>query len=230
MKIVVKVISLGTLGLALLIGSLFMLGHFNILKFSEIKDDAMLPAYPKGKMTISSKLSKISRDMVVTCRLSPPSTSPEEKKDIAIRSIAGLEGDTIEINDGYLIRNGYMVDNPDQLMLTYFAHRSAYVMSLSGQFNPKPKEKGDSIIFCLNYKEYKKHDREILLHKITKPKSQKDPNVFGSTPENGWNIYNYGPIVIPKGYCFLLASNRDLFKDSRQLGFIPLKDIIAVVL
>jgi signal peptidase I len=226
---IVKVIFLGMVGLALLVGFFFMLGQFDILKFNEIRDDAMLPAYPKGKMIISSKLLKISNDKVVVCRLTATGPSPEEKKNIAIRSIAGMEGDTIEINDGYLIRNGYMVDNPDQLMLTYYAHRSAYVMSLSGQFNPKPKEKGDSIIFCLNYKEYKKHDREILLHKITKPKSQEDPNVIGSTTENGWNIYNYGPIVIPKGYCFLLASNRDLFKDSRQLGFIPLKDIIAVV-
>lgn len=51
-----------------------------------------------------------------------------------------------------------------------------------------------------------------------------DPQIV---PTDAGNRDNYGPIIIPTGYCFVLGDNRDNSCDSRYWGFVPLELIVA---
>lgn len=52
--------------------------------------------------------------------------------------------------------------------------------------------------------------------------------------EDPWGVWrragprrDFGPVVVPEGYLFVLGDNRDNSMDSRYWGFVPLRDVLG---
>ncbi len=212
--------------LIVLLAILFITANVtHVLTFYIIKDNALSPSYKNGHFLITSKLKNYAYNSLV-CFTLPTGN----KRNVHIRRVFGLEGDTIEINDGYALRNGMIVDNIYNVMFNYYVNVSKVRdFNFFRNLRIKPGLRNDSIILNLDFAEYNDIGRNVLLHKTNKRLTFDEPRVFGRTEKNGWDADHYGPVVVPKGCCFVLADNRGNFNDSRFWGCIPLANIQGTV-
>lgn len=193
--------------ISLVIIVLALAAHIShILSIHRMEDDAMAPAYMKGRFILTSNLKTYHRNNVV--RVSVATETGSQKT--YIRRIVGLEGDTIEFNDGFLMRNYYLADNPDRVMFTYFVpYNLIKHLHIFDTLQIAPVIRTDSAFLTLTYSEYQMVSRHILLHKLFK----------------GGN-----PLVVPKGHCFVISDNRGNTEDSRKWGCIPFSCIKGTAL
>lgn len=210
------------ISLVLLIIVLIGIGRVTQLAYiCRINDDALAPSHKRGSFVMVSRLKDWTRHSNVIISL--PNSNDHRK---LIRRIAGIEGDTLEFNDGYLLGNGIIADNPNEVTFNYYVNKQRIKnMELFDKVAVKTVTINDTIIVSANYNEYTELSRHIVLRKLNNHKPYNDiitvdPLMIGNTK----------PFVVPKGFCFVLADNRDNADDSRQWGYIPVSSIKATVI
>jgi signal peptidase I len=154
----------------------------------------------------------------------------EEIKEPRVNRLCGMQGDTVEIKNGFLYINGDSADQQLALSQEYY---------ISTESLPQIEEAGylddaspimrspDSMAVHLSEKFVKEKDikaRRIILEKTYVDESIK------ATYGADWNQDNFGPVVVPDGNFFLLGDNRHLSEDSRYIGFIHQSAFIGTVL
>ncbi len=194
----------------------------------KINTNNMMPRYHNKEIIWASNLKKPTYGNII-CFKSFSGNAKNRAENISISRLFGLEGDTIELNDGYLLRNGIIADIPDKLIFTYFAKKShIYDFKLLSNLSIPPIITNDSVILSLNSAEYKKFSYNILLHKIISPCKLKQYHALGNKIEE-CRLDNDILIVIPKGYCFVMGDNRGEAFYPLKSGLVPLQNIIATV-
>ncbi len=133
---------------------------------------------------------------------------PVDKKENFVKRCVAVAGDTLQIIDTKVYRNG--IPQPDYKGLQW-----NYTVRTSGEnINPKAFErlgiyKSDVQIYPAGglyllpltnemVKNLEQFPTIVEVKKIIAPKGEYDPSIFPHNPKIPWNNDNFGPLVIPK--------------------------------
>jgi len=193
---------------------------------------SMFNRYFPNNIVFASRLKKPQIDEVVIYAL--PNTP-----FVLISRIVAMEGDSLQLIDGYpyvnskpiassaIIRLSYLID--EQTIKENRDFLANYGHSLE---KPYPIRMIDStkIEIQLTQEELKQlrySEKLQLCHDCWHGRQYKTLMGRGE-----WTVLNFGPVVIPEGHCFVLNDYRFTEYDSRFEfhNFIPLENIKGVVL
>ena len=212
----------------LVISGLCALLQFSgILSCTYISTNNLMPSLKKGGFVFSSGIKSYTYNNIVCFKSKDFKTG---KSTIEILRIAGMPGDTIELNDGYLLRNGFFADDINKLMFRYDVKKK---LINDSQFFKKlliyPEIEKDTVHFYLSKNEFKTIGMNYLLHKYHSKINFAFCNK--ASIDNSDNKNQFAClIIVPEDSCFLLGDNRDQCVDSRDFGFVASKNIISTIL
>lgn len=190
----------------LLLGGIILVGKItNILVFHQLSSNNLLPNYSYGDWVISSSLKKYTYNDVVCFKIAP-------KHNVGLSRLLAVENDSIEMKDGYILRNGFLADDPDKLVLSYFTRKEIKDFSKFKNLTIEPKQIEDTVIFNLTYNEYKDLSRQYLL-RLYRP-----------------DLNNFSTMLVPKGYCLVGGDNRSVSSNKKEQELVPVKNIVGTVL
>ncbi len=187
-----------------LCGLTLVSGITGILTFHQLSSNGLLPNYTIREWVISSTLKKYGYNDVVCFKRTP-------NHQVEFLRLLAIADDSVEMKDGYILRNGILADDPEKLVFSYFTRKEIKDFSKFENLTLAPKQIGDTVIFNLTYVEYKDLSRQYLLR------------LYHPT------LNNFHPIMIQKGYCMLCADNRSLASNKNGPKLVPLKCIVGAV-
>lgn len=156
--------------------------------------------------------------------------SAEYGRHIVVYRLCATEGDIVEIKDGILFVNNNNIDA--KLSLTHFY----FIKESDRKKIEELIELDENMVFPISEDTINLPlpDDFVLKNKINArrlvtPKGEKDEEIYKAFSKN-WNLDNFGPVTVPKDKYFVLGDNRHNAADSRFIGFVDKKDVIATVL
>jgi signal peptidase I len=209
--------------------------YLNWIQFYTIPTTNMEPAYQVEDFLIASNIPKIKVNDVVAYRAEAMWYETSHDSYVALCRIVAKAHDTLQIKNGTLYVNGKMVD--DTMNLCY-----NFSVDIKTNFEPSAYDMqnkvfpgitvGDITIVNFSYNELKKyHIFNRCFRNFDTTTVWIDPWKFNSkVSKEKWTNDNFGPVIVPENYYFLLGDNRSNSLDSRQRGFIPEEKIIAKIL
>jgi len=213
-----------------LAGLLTILQLKDILKIYRISTSAMMPTFRKGTFTLASSLKKPAVGNMILFKHSYYK-GPDTVNRTCISRLMGREGDTIEINDGFILRNRMIADIPANLMFTYSVNQQVvFHQPIFEHLLVYPILKHDTVFCTLTCEEYKKLSRAFKLHKFVQADNQLLKLVYYIMHTKSGLTSNGNPFVIPKGYGFVFADNRGEDFQPPYFGLVLLTDIESTVI
>jgi len=201
-------------------------GVWNMYTFTS---PSMSPAIEMDELMFTSNLPDMERDDIIAFDYIDTVFGP----NIYAYRVKAFTGETVELrnglcyingelNDELPLRHAYMIEpftpemevNP-HCMLVYTTHCIC-------QFDSIELAKANLIEPALSISRMASEPYPpYLLHDIWSAQGYL---------LNNYSPSNFGPVTVPPEHVFVLGDNRDNARDSRYIGFVPIEDIVGVVL
>lgn len=150
--------------------------------------------------------------------------------------LCGLPGDKVEMKNGILFVNNKNFDADINLKNEYIiCKQDADKLNPEDFLDNEIRQasyigKNDSSLISLDRELLKKYNGLIKLSLFYITDTTAATGAFKWFNKNSsWTVDNFGPLVIPAGYCFALGDNRHNALDSRYTGYVSISDITGVV-